>query len=112
MQVHIHNHISEESTHLCIKNLDAPYSKVIIFLFHAHARGKDCSAATAKQNRCSRAAVTVTERPRVGSTQTKSMIFTSRPQNLYSIQEENIVLKPVFTMPDREKEGGVLSKRP
>lgn len=67
---------------------------------------ENISAATAKHRRWSRAAVTVTERPRVGSTQTKSMIFTSRPQNLYSIQEGNIALEPVLTMPDRQQEGG------
>lgn len=78
MQVHIHKYISEESAHLCFKKGDAPSSKVIIFLLHAHCqRKKHCSAAIAKHHRCSGAAVTVTERP----TQTQSTIFTSSPQN-------------------------------
>lgn len=111
MQAHIHKYISEESTYVCIRKQDAPSSKVIIFLLHAHVRGKHCSAATAQHHRCSRAAVTVTERP-WGSTQIKSMIITSSPQNLYSSQKGNNVLKSVFTMPDRKQEGGVLSKRP
>lgn len=53
----------------------------------------------------------VTERP-WSTTQIKSMLFVSSPQNLYSSQKGNIALKPVFTMPDRKQEGGVLSKRP
>lgn len=113
VQVHGHNYTSEESTHLCIKKLDASYSKVIIFLLHAHVRGKHCTAAQPNTTDAPEPQWQwLKDRPCVGSTQTQSIITTSSPQNLHRSQEGNMALKPVFNMPVSHQEGGVLSKRP
>lgn len=61
MQIHICKYVSEESTHLCIKQVGTP-DKVIVFLLPTYCRRNHCSGATDEHHKCSTAAMTVTER--------------------------------------------------
>lgn len=63
MQIHICRYVSEESTHLCIKQqVDTPDGKAIVIFLHTHVRRNHCSVAIDEQHKCSTAAMTVTER--------------------------------------------------